>query len=322
MEYYIPVVQDYLAALKKRDSQRVQELWWHLLVLLGRWDCTPYVYPMLYSACHMEWLRRHNHTIWEFIDQNLAAFDEERGEVSFSMLRGCTIKDSEHGSRDKLALNYKLLPVVSKAECDFQVDISGWSTVEMSGNSIMFYWKHIFVLTLICSCAHAGEPVKPSPHWEIKHGSPEVQDLGQHFKKVIRSCVRGEWLNYGWATGKENFKSLPKQSMCEKECEGPHRMPRFDFYNGRDIYFFQKINKLQSLLHKPAAREVKNLDIMRRQVWGIEQQEWHSDQEDDEESDAEEDVIPQDVVDEEDESGDFVLALVQPLLPGDMFARF
>ena len=73
----------------------------------------------------MEWLRRENPTVWNFIQHNLASFDEERGEVSFAMLRSSVLKDSDLGNRDKLALNYKLLPLVSETEADFQTDING-----------------------------------------------------------------------------------------------------------------------------------------------------------------------------------------------------
>lgn len=125
MVYYIPVAQDYLCALKMRNMQKVQELWWHLLALFGQFNVLSYVKPMLYSACQMEWLRRNNNTAWVFINHNLASFDEERGEVSFAMLRSSVLKDSDLGNRAKLALNYKLLPLVSETEADFQTDITG-----------------------------------------------------------------------------------------------------------------------------------------------------------------------------------------------------
>lgn len=127
MLYYLPVAQDYMCALKMRNVKRVQELWWHLLALFGQFNVVSYVRPMLYTACQMEWLRRENHTVWQFIQTNMAAFDEERGEVSFAMLRSCVIKDSDLGNRAKLALNYKLLPLVSETEADFQTDANGKS---------------------------------------------------------------------------------------------------------------------------------------------------------------------------------------------------
>lgn len=85
--YYIPVVQDYICALKMRDYDRVHNLWWHLLVVLGRFRCEIYVDAMLYSACQLQWLRRYNRVVYNFIKSFLAAFDEERGEVSFYVIQ-------------------------------------------------------------------------------------------------------------------------------------------------------------------------------------------------------------------------------------------
>lgn len=120
--YYIPVVQEYLCALKKRDFDRTMELWWHLLVILGIFDNRQYVYPMLFSAVQLRWLKYKCPRVYNFIKNNLASFDEERGEVSFAMLRCSVLKDTDLSNVVKLASNYKLLPVVSETQRDIRLD--------------------------------------------------------------------------------------------------------------------------------------------------------------------------------------------------------
>lgn len=123
--YYIPVVQEYLCVLKERNYDQFRKFWFHLLKIMCIFKCTNYFHPMACQALHMCWLEQNEHPIGKVMQQYMEILDEERGEISFAMLRGSTVRLTDQGDINKLSNNYRLLSVVSELDREFQVDVNG-----------------------------------------------------------------------------------------------------------------------------------------------------------------------------------------------------
>ena len=157
--------------------------------------------------------------------------------------------------------------------------------------------------------------MKPSKHWNIKKKSPEVSGLINHFKSVVKSCVQLSFKSYRDATSVANFKSLPNKEQCKDEgLLRPGWMERVEFYYGRKTFFLNQFWQLSKLM----ARTDKDLDKMRRNVWGLDPEEWLSDgdeKDEEEPAEASSEESQEDQPDQSDDGVDF--ELTQPFLPGD-----
>jgi hypothetical protein len=125
VSYYIPVIQDYLLSLKENNLEDVLHYWMHLLRIMALFKCKNYFRPMVLNSLYISWLQQVQHPAWDYLHECMSAFNEEFGEVSFSMLRGSTLKTSDRSQRDKLNKNYKLMKPAVEAESDFHIDATG-----------------------------------------------------------------------------------------------------------------------------------------------------------------------------------------------------
>jgi hypothetical protein len=123
--YHIPVIQDYLLALKERDFAKVHKLWYHMIRLMMIFDCPTYFHPMLCHSLYLEWLIKVNHPIYHYICNNMETMDEETGEISFGMLRQVTLNDADKSPLDRLNVAFSLLRLTSAMEKDFAQELYG-----------------------------------------------------------------------------------------------------------------------------------------------------------------------------------------------------
>ncbi len=72
-------------------------------------DAHQYVQCMLLDQLHMEYLRIFNHPAWKQLIESIRAFNEERSEMSLSLLAFSVAIDSDKHTFSKLDTNYSIM---------------------------------------------------------------------------------------------------------------------------------------------------------------------------------------------------------------------
>jgi hypothetical protein len=136
--YYIPAIQDYLLCLKDRDFAALHKMWYVMLRLMCVFQFKNYSYPMLCHSLYLEWLRSSKHPIFDFVTDNLETLDEEKGEISFAMLRMTTINDTDKAPLDRLN--------TSDMEQEFSMELYGEHSVVMPIDDVGLTHEFTYIL--------------------------------------------------------------------------------------------------------------------------------------------------------------------------------
>jgi hypothetical protein len=113
------------------------------------------------------------HCTWEMMKSNMGIFNEESGEISFSVLSRCVLGDSMKSDFDHMNKMYSLLPVFRDIKNDVLAD---------NAASTSLSWRH-----------------------KVNPAGEEVQRAGLFFKGAIRQIVRGTFKSYDGSP--KSFKS-------------------------------------------------------------------------------------------------------------------
>jgi hypothetical protein len=135
-------------------------------------------------------------------NNNLAAFNEEPGELSFSLLQRFTRKDTLRAEFEHLDEKYKLISLYYQLTKDFSSELRS-----NEGFSAFF------------------NPI------EIKQNSDEVKRLGEHFTNVLKAMKDGSWAYYqtlrkpkkrqGWAKDWFGKRDTERQNLQLPEVDYP-----------------------------------------------------------------------------------------------------
>jgi hypothetical protein len=158
-------VQDYGIALKLDDGK---EMFIHIARLLKVFFCLGsnlYEGVLLCQLLVLSHLRRHNHPVWQMFHHNLSAFNEECGELSFSVLSRSTQGDSLRSDAVHMNDTYKLIHQYRAVANDFE------------------------------SALYQNQKVDPKG-FNVEANSVEVKAMVQFFKAMIQSLKNGTYKPY------------------------------------------------------------------------------------------------------------------------------
>lgn len=112
-------------ALKLDDFDLLLDVTFQLLLLLASLNCGEYVRCLVAQLNSLLCHRHHNTDVWKMYKSNVAAFNEEVGEMSFSILARCTLGDTQRHKFKHLCEMYSLIHVYRSVNNDILDDISG-----------------------------------------------------------------------------------------------------------------------------------------------------------------------------------------------------
>lgn len=153
---------------------------------------------LIFAMAQLYYLMEKNHPIWHLFDYKYTIFNEEAGEMSFSLLQRFMSKDTMRSDFEHLNTKYKLVPMFYECAKDFKGDLLNGGLAE--------------TLSVI----------------ETKVDSAEVRTLGRHFNSVIDSMMDGTWMHYktlrsergGWL-----FQFYDKKVTERKGAVKPENVP-------------------------------------------------------------------------------------------------
>jgi hypothetical protein len=134
---------------------------------------------LLLNMAILEYLKDKEHPVWTMFNNNLGAFNEEAGELSFSLLQRFTRKDTLKADFKHLDEKYKLISLFYECSKDFKA--------ELSSDGFSADYLHAM---------------------EIKPDSDDVKAVGAHFNKILEDMQANRWVYYktlrkpkgsGWA---------------------------------------------------------------------------------------------------------------------------
>lgn len=157
---------------------------------------------LLFNMIILHYLRDKQHPVWKMFNNNLAAFNEEPGELSFSLLQRFTRKDTLRADFEHLDEKYKLISLYYQLTKDFSSEVQ-------SNVGFTAYFNPI----------------------EIKDDSDEVTRLGEHFTNVLKAMKDGSWAYYqtlrkpkkrqGWAKDFFGKRDTERQNLQLPEVNYP-----------------------------------------------------------------------------------------------------
>ena len=84
-------------------------------------DC--YEKGLLFALAQLHYLMENNHPVWQLFDTAHTLFNEESGEMSFSLLQRFMSKDTLKADFEHLNAKYKLVPLFYDCAKDFAKDL-------------------------------------------------------------------------------------------------------------------------------------------------------------------------------------------------------
>ena len=118
-------MQDYGCAIKLNDGGMVYEQTVRLLNVFMLFDTKGSREYQRSIACHLRMLNhwsRSNHPLWDVFKKNPCAFNEEVGEVSFSVLSRHVSHHSDRSNVTAVSAKYRLSRAIMQVTDDFKED--------------------------------------------------------------------------------------------------------------------------------------------------------------------------------------------------------
>ena len=142
-----------------------------LFVLL---DSQEYVDCMVMFLNTLTFLRRMKTPVWYMYLNHLNCFNEEAGEISFSILSRAMLGDNHKHELDHMSMMYQLTPLYRKITCEMQDDVG-----------------HLY---------HSSHT-----RHNIRHDAPEVRIVGEDMIQVVKELRMKTFMEYdGSAQGYKN----------------------------------------------------------------------------------------------------------------------
>lgn len=102
-------MRDYILALRQGQEAEVQSLLRRLCWFFMGFEAHQYTQCLLINELHMEYLRRCNHPSYSQMLRNIRTHNEERGEMTLSLLAFSVAADTDKHAVTKLDANYSIL---------------------------------------------------------------------------------------------------------------------------------------------------------------------------------------------------------------------
>ena len=144
-----------------------EKAWPHVFRLLKVFLCLGqpmYEGALILQLCLLCYYRSTNHPIWQMMKHNLSMFNEEAGELCFSVLARCTVKDTMKYSFSHLSDKFALIRPMSDMHVEFGLESSA--------------------------------TVKGGQHVNINHASVEVSRLADMFLNMVGEIKAGTYKPY------------------------------------------------------------------------------------------------------------------------------
>ena len=162
-------MQDYGCCLKLGDGEAVlrqQYLLLKVFLVLNNSNCREYQRALSTSVHLWEWMRSRNHPCWRLFKNNASAFNEESGEICFSVLAREIAGSGVRSDCEAVGSKFKLITTKMRVAQDLKFD-------------------------------PRGEDFAVRKHKEIKTDSAEVRATVHFFERTIRAIVTGAFRHYG-----------------------------------------------------------------------------------------------------------------------------
>ena len=164
--YYVTLVQiqDYGCALKMNNCQLVLDLLVKMYKVFIMLDCKLYARSIYMHLQVLHYHKMQDSFFWTMFQENVCAFNEEGGEISFSVLSRCVLGDTTKMKFDHVSDLYMMQPVYREINIDIQNDIDA--------------------------------PLMKRTISKISTSSPEVLAIAAYFTTMIRELETGVGMIY------------------------------------------------------------------------------------------------------------------------------
>ena len=176
-------VQDYGCALKMDDGEHILEMQYKLysiFLLLDGPQSREYQKALCVSVHLWEWMKRNNHPGWQIFKNNASVFNEESGEICFSVLAREIAGSGVRSDCEAVSRKFGLI----KSKMDVGKELE----VEM-----------------------CGEDFSSNHHGKVLTTSDDVQASIQFFKRMIRQVLNGTHRHYDQTCGVLDQKMRRRQ---------------------------------------------------------------------------------------------------------------
>ena len=177
-------MQDYGCSLKLDDGNTVLEMQHRLLtifLLLDGPQAREYQRALSTSVHLWEWMRSTGHPAWSIFANNASAFNEESGEICFSVLARELAGSGIRSDCDAVSRKFALIKSKIKISQDLNVDL-------------------------------CGDDFSSRDHCRVDRRSEEVQAATSFFKRMIRALSNKSHRHYGPDCGVLDQKDRRRQA--------------------------------------------------------------------------------------------------------------
>lgn len=177
-------VQDYGCSLKLDDGNNVLEMQHRLLtifLLLDGPQAREYQRALSTSVHLWEWMRSTGHPAWSIFANNASAFNEESGEICFSVLARELAGSGIRSDCDAVSRKFALIKSKIQISQDLNVDL-------------------------------CGDDFSSRDHCRVGRRSEEVQAATSFFKRMIRALSNKSHRHYGPDCGVLDQKDRRRQA--------------------------------------------------------------------------------------------------------------
>ena len=166
-------MQDYGCALKMDDGERIVDMQYNLLtifLLLDGPQSREYQKALSTSIHIWEWLRANNHPGWVIFKNNASVFNEESGEVCFSVLAREIAGSGVRSDCEAVSRKFGLIKSKMEVGQELQVEM-------------------------------CGEDFSSNHHGKVLSTSDDVKATVEFFKRMIRQVKNGTHRHYDATCG-------------------------------------------------------------------------------------------------------------------------
>ena len=162
-------VQGYGCSLKMDDGEKVLEMQYRIMsifLLLDGPQAREYQKALSTSVHLWEWMRRTGHPAWSMFKNNASVFNEESGEICFSVLAREIAGSGVRSDCDAVSRKFSLIKSKIQISQDLSVDL-------------------------------CGDDFASRDHGKVERKSEEVKAASSFFKRMIRQLINKSHRHYG-----------------------------------------------------------------------------------------------------------------------------
>ena len=177
-------MQDYGCSLKLDDGEKILEMQHRVMtifLLLDGPQAREYQKALSTSVHLWEWMRAKSHPAWSIFKNNASVFNEESGEICFSVLAREIAGSGIRSDCEAVSRRFALIKSKIQVSQDFNVDL-------------------------------CGDDFASRDHCKVDRRSEEVKAASSFFKRMIRSLTSGSHRHYGPDCGVLDQKDRRRQA--------------------------------------------------------------------------------------------------------------